>query len=408
MPGADWADPGMPSPLAASDAEWGAKRRAEAAASAAAASGRPQVNGLDHAAEPLAPINPAMLAGRPVPPRQWLVPEWVPMARATGLYGSGGEGKTRLAQQLATAGAIGAHWLGLSARRCNSLLVYCEDDFDEMHRRQEEINQHYGCGFANLGAMRWLPRLGGDNALMSFDAGRALLSAFFNEVLRVALEHRAQLIVVDTLADVFSGNENDRGQARAFVQAALGYLARETQGAVIALAHPSRTGVNSGSGESGSTAWIGAFRSQLYLSSPKADGEEHPDPDARLLTRKKSNAARRDETIELRWHDGVFIRTGPPTRTLGSIERRNCEAVFLDLLDKVNAEGQPVSSNTKSGNYVARLFARRPDQDRFKRADFERAMQTLFVAGEIRNEPYGGKGDERFRIVRARGCADHK
>jgi RecA-family ATPase len=311
------------------------------------------------------------------------------MARATGLYGSGGEGKTRLAQQLATACALDgahwlAHWLGLPVRHCNSLLVFCEDDRDEMHRRQEEINAHYRCSFADIGAMRWLPRLGCDNALMTFDAGRALLSGLFNEVLRVALKHRAQLVAVDTLADVFSGNENDRGQARAFVQAALGYLARETQGAVLALAHPSRAGMNSGSGESGSTAWIGAFRSQLYLSSPKIEEGEQPDPDARILTRKKSNAARRDETIELRWQDGVFVRTGPPTGILGSIIRRNAEEVFLDLLDRVVAEGRFVSDNNRAPNYAPKLFAMRPDRERFKQPDLERAMQSLFAAKKIR------------------------
>jgi RecA-family ATPase len=173
--------------------------------------------------------------------------------------------------------------------------------------------------------MRWLPRLGDDNALMTFEAGRARLTEFFHEVLRVALEHGAQLIVVDTLDDVFVGNENDRAQARAFAQAALGRLARETGAAVVALAHPSRTGMNSGSGESGSTAWIGTFRSLIYLSSPKPEEGDQSDPDARILTRVKSNAARRDETIELRWQDGVFVRTGPPTGILGSIERRNAE-----------------------------------------------------------------------------------
>ncbi len=338
--------------------------------------------------EPLAPINPAMLAGLPAPPRQWLVPDWVPMARATGLYGSGGEGKTRLAQQLATACAIGAQWLGLPVRHCNSLLVYCEDDCDEMHRRQEEINAHYGCSFADIGAMRWLPRLGFDNALMTFDAGRALLSGLFNEVLRVALEHHAQLVAVDTLADVFSGNENDRGQARAFVQAALGYLARETQGAVIALAHPSRAGLNSGSGESGSTAWIGAFRSQLYLSSPRIEEGEQPDPDARVLTRKKSNAARRDETIELRWQEGVFIRTGPPIGILGSIVRRNAEELFLNLLDKVTADGRHASDDFHSANYAPKIFAMRPDREGFNRKDFERAMQSLFAQRRIKLGEY--------------------
>jgi hypothetical protein len=53
------------------------------------------------------------------------------------------------------------------------VLQFCEDDLDEMHRRQEDINNHYGCTFADLGAMRWLPRLGEDNVLMSFDNGRA-------------------------------------------------------------------------------------------------------------------------------------------------------------------------------------------------------------------------------------------
>jgi len=99
---------------------------------------------------------------------------------------------------------------------------------------------------------------------MVFD-GQPRHTALFHQLLEVAKAHGAQLIIIDTLADVFSGNENDRAQARAFAQQALGLLARETRGAVMALAHPSRNGMNSGSGESGSTAWIGTFRSQLYL-----------------------------------------------------------------------------------------------------------------------------------------------
>ena len=94
------------------------------------------------------------------------------MKRATSLYGSGGEGKTLLAQTLATACAIGAKWLGLTVRQCNSILFFAEDDIDEMHRRQADINNCYGCDFADLGAMRWLPRLGDDNTLMSFDSNR--------------------------------------------------------------------------------------------------------------------------------------------------------------------------------------------------------------------------------------------
>jgi RecA-family ATPase len=335
---------------------------------------------------PLAPIDPTVLEGVPVPDRPWLVPGWVPMVRPTGLYGAGGEGKTLLAQQLATACAIGTEWLGLPARRCNSLLVYCEDDQDEMHRRQDDINRACRCDFADLGAMRWLPRLGHDNALMDFADGRPRHTPLFGLLLATAKDHGAKLIIVDTLADVFAGNENDRGQARAFAQQALGFLARETQGAVIALAHPSRTGMNSGSGESGSTAWIGTFRSQLYLSTPKGDGKddaEPADPDLRVLTRRKSNAARRDEVIDLRWREGVFEPVYPAGGLLGAIERRTCERVFLDLLQRLKAEGQFVTHNSRAGNYAPRVFSLRPDRERFRKGDFERAMHTLLAARSI-------------------------
>jgi AAA domain len=156
--------------------------------------------------EPLAPIDPTSLAGVAVPPRRWLVPDWIPLARATALYGAGGEGKTLLAQMLATACALGAPWLGLPAHRCNSILDFCEDDLDEMHRRQESINAHFKCTFADLGAMRWLPRLGCDNALMTFD-GRPRRTALFDQLMTIAKEHGAELVVTDTLADIFTGNE---------------------------------------------------------------------------------------------------------------------------------------------------------------------------------------------------------
>lgn len=263
-------------------------------------------------------------------------------------------------------------------RQCNSLLVFCEDDRDEMHRRQEDINQHFGCGFADLAAMHWLPRLGDDNALMTFDAnGRAHCTGLFDQCLAAAKDHNATLIVFDTLADIFSGNENDRGHARQFAQAALGRLAREIEGAV--LAHPSRNGQNSGSGQSGSTAWIGTFRSQLYLETPKPEDGVEPDESLRVLTRKKSNAARRGETIELQWRDGVLVPVREHAGIIGWIERRTAELVFFELLNKTTAEGQRVSWKPNAGNYAPTLFSIRPDREGFRKADFKRAMQVLFA-----------------------------
>jgi RecA-family ATPase len=162
--------------------------------------------------------------------------------------------------------------------------------------------------------------------------------------------------------------------------------------------------MNSGSGESGSTAWIGTFRSQLYLSTPMLEDGEPPDPDARVLTRKKANAARRDETIELRWRDGVFVPKNISTGIIGSIERQTCERVFLDLLDKVTAEGRHVSESHNAPNYAPKLFGRRPDREGFQKADFDRAMQRLFAERKIAVSTYrNASRHERDCIIRVVG-----
>ena len=68
---------------------------------------------------------------------------------------------------------------------------------------------------------------------MTFEAGRARHTELFNQLLAAAKAHDSALTITDTLADIFPGNENDRGQARQFAQGALGFLARETGGASL-------------------------------------------------------------------------------------------------------------------------------------------------------------------------------
>lgn len=223
-------------------------------------------------------VSAADLHGRPIPPRRWIVADWVPWQVVTGLYGGGGEGKTLLLQQLQTSAALGSPWIGLPVEPFPSLGVFCEDELDELLRRQHDINTHYGCDFASLRALHLMPRFGEENLLMTFSSkGKGELTPFHKEVREAALDLKAKLLGIDTVSDTFGGNENDRSQVRQYVSVALGSLARDIKGAVIACAHPSRSGLKSGEGDSGSTAWEAAFRSRLFLTTPQPEEGDAPD-----------------------------------------------------------------------------------------------------------------------------------
>jgi AAA domain len=67
----------------------------------------------------------------------------------------------------------------------------------------------------------------------------------FKQLREAALDIRPRSITIDTVADVFAGNENDRSQVRQFVGMLRG-LAIEANSALAILAHPSLSGISSG------------------------------------------------------------------------------------------------------------------------------------------------------------------
>ena len=175
---------------------------------------------------------------------------------------------------------------------------------------------------------------------------------------------------------------------------------RDIDGCVVALAHPSRSGMERGSGDSGSTGWSNSFRSRIVLEVPGGDQGIAPDPDERLLARKKANYALREDLVRLRWQNGVLIPENSAMDGSGATPRQPPTFVFLNMLDVVTSENRPVSDNSRASNYAPRLFARRPERKGYTKQDFERAMESLFSDCEIRVKEYGRPGDLRRRIVR--------
>jgi RecA-family ATPase len=341
------------------------------------------------------------LQGVPVQPREWIVQDWLPVGCTTLLYGDGGTGKTLLAQQLMTSCATGKPWCGMAVTQCRSLAIFCEDDEAEIHRRQDRINQTYGVDFEDLEDMTWTSRVGKDNALMRFFAdGRQMLTDLLADIKAAALTFQARLIVLDTAADMFGGNENDRAQVRNFLGALNGW-AMEMAGAVLINAHPSRSGLSStGDMDGGSTAWSNTARSRWSLARPKADGESEggADADERVLTRRKANYASAGDTIKLRWQAGMLAPLNCPTGFTAAAASVNAEGAFLDLLARWTRENRPVSDNVRAGNFAPKMFASSPDRQGFNVRDFSQAMQRLFAAGRIAVRSYGRASDMRHRI----------
>lgn len=316
----------------------------------------------------------ASLKDKPVPSREWLVPELVPQRTVTLFGGDGGTGKSLLALQLAIAAAAGGGWLGRPVQQGGVIFISAEDDDDEMHRRTDDILRAGGLTYDDLTTLT-LRSLAGEDALLAVEDKVALIqSALFEELDARAGQDNPVLIVIDTLADVFPSNENDRAKVRQFVGILRG-LALRRGCAVMLLAHPSLSGLHSGSGTSGSTAWSNSVRSRLYLSRVMQNDYE-PDPDARLLSTKKLNYGRIGGEIAMRWQVGVFVAEAAPTGLEKLAAGAKAERVFIALLRAYTEQGRRVN-HVGSTTYAPKEFAAHKGSEGITKPAFKAAMDAL-------------------------------
>jgi len=282
--------------------------------------------------------------------RQWLVRDWMPTRQTTALYARGGTGKTLATQQLLTAVASGSKWLGMDVKKGPCVGVFCEDDQDELHRRQDGINAALGVAWDDLQDLHILPRVGFDNLLMTFDStGHGSLTPFWHQLFNELEAIDPVLVVIDTAADTFGGNENIRPQVRQYVQQALTQIATKLDCSVVLCAHPSMSGINSGEGTGGSTAWENSVRSRLYMDRDESTKQI-------TLTRKKSNYSAIGDAIELFWHEGALKTKIDCGGILNSTDQQ-IETAFFYLLDHVNEKQKQNVSASKNGNYAPRIFS---------------------------------------------------
>jgi len=338
----------------------------------------------------------ASLAEKQVKPREWLVHGLIPQNTVTLFGGDGGTGKSLLALQLAVGVSTGRGWIGKGTGEGRVIYMSAEDDDDELHRRLDDILRADGRSYGDLEGLT-LRSLAGEDALLSIDSQMGLMrSELFKELDRRATQDSPTLIVIDTLADVYPANENDRAKVRQFI-GILRSLALNHHCAVLLLGHPSLTGISSGTGASGSTAWNNSVRSRLYLSRITDDGFE-ADPDRRVLTTMKANYGRVGEETHMKWQAGVFIAEQAEHGLDKLAAGAKAQRVFMKLLTTFTAQGRHVN-HAGGPNYAPKQFAEHPDNEGMTKRAFKSAMDGLLVAGKIEIRREGPASRQRTFIA---------
>ncbi len=322
------------------------------------------------------------------PEREFIIPGWIIRGACGLLSGQEGVGKSLLAQQMATSGALGIPFLSLDIARIKTVYITCEDPIEELWRRQADINRSLGVEMDDLHGNMLLVSLKGqlNNELALFDPqGRISLTERYRQIEALVTEFGAGLIFLDNAAHLFTGNENARHDVAAFL-GLLERLSETVSGAVVLLAHPNKQhaqGNKQGNEYSGSTGWSAHVRNRLFLDwADKTETGDFLGADGRLLRKSKANYGKQGEEIFFRWHEWAFVRDDDLPESvrdnLRDIGRANFEnECFISCLRQRISERRAVSEKASS-TYAPKVFAMMPEARGCTKEQLQGAMDRLF------------------------------
>jgi hypothetical protein len=322
------------------------------------------------------------MEGHEPPAREWVIPHWLPAGHVTLLAGRGGIGKTLLAQHIGTAAALGADYIEpLTGRRV--LMWAGEDDEAELWRRQIAISQHFGSPLSSLTERFYLHSYAGnDITLMAPSFGALQTTSMLTQLIEQVRDYRAEFVILDNIARLFGGSENDRHAVTTFCALVHGACSPAT---VLLLGHPAKA---QGSEFSGSTAWEGAVRARLYLSDQPPDTKEDDpdapvDPSVRYLSRRKANYSPLD-LRRLTLTDGVLIPDRPePARTAIGVSGDFAKDIVRRAITKLAERQIHGSLSTASSTYLPKVAKQYGLLDRLALPQFGKVMREMFMAGEL-------------------------
>lgn len=348
-------------------------------------------------------ISVSLLEGTP-PERQWTIDEYLPRGSVTGMFGPGGVGKSLLAQMAGTAVACGIEWLGINTKQGPAIGYFCEDDKNELWRRQLSILGAHGLTKEDASEFYIQSRIGMENLLMKFSGGVGVKTDFFHQIETDIQNFKPELIILDNSAQMFGGNENDRREVTQFVNALHG-LINDGDLTILLLGHPPKPSAAGMQHEySGSTGWDACFRSRLWFGrlnkkkSHQPDDEDFiedqvddaGDDDERILSRKKANYSKLGGDIKLKWQNGVFENISTQRFSGGRFDRIEASArlrdagwLFMKMLKSLNDRQQEVNHLKASPNYAPKIMTKMEAASGTSWKLLERAMFILMDEGKV-------------------------
>ncbi len=341
----------------------------------------------------------ADLDGKEPPARLWTIPFWVPAGHMTLLSGRGGVGKTLLAQHLGTALALGSEYIEqLEPKRV--LMWAGEDDTAELWRRQCEISSWFGQSLSALAGRFYLHSYSGyDITLMAPIYGELAVTPMLAELKAQVRDYGAEAVILDNVARLFGGNENDRHQVTTFCALVQGACA---PAAVILLGHPAKA---AGSEYSGSTAWEGAVRARLYLGDrpPDQDPNDEDAPiadDVRYLSRRKANYSALD-LRRLRMIGGVLVPDPVDPAKAFHPTGELAKDVVRRAVKTLGARGIFGTGSTASPSYLPKLAKQYRLLETLDPKVFTSAMRQMIIDGELVSREVGKNANRtpKFGLV---------
>jgi len=336
------------------------------------------------------PLDWPDLAGKEPPERRWAIRGWVGFGHVTLMVGSGGIGKTLLAQQMASCLALGKPFIGDVPEPLKCLMWACEDDHDELWRRQLALAKWCNAGLEVFAErLVIVPRHGLDNALVTTEYGRLLFSPLIEALSEQARDLKSDVVILDNVAQLYGGSENDRHAVTAFMNALAGALPGL---ALLLLAHPSRA---TGSEFSGSSAWENVARTRLYLGAslpghPSGQESEEPTDNVRYLSRRKANYSAKDWR-RLTYADGALTPDIPQTEggVIEAIRAGNAQKTVIAAIQRFTTLGIPTSNGKRSSNYLPKLILEYKLHDGLTSPELGSALRSLLLDGKIKTDLIG-------------------